>query len=35
MRAPFWLFFVLTAAGKGGRYAVILVLYSMGVERFA
>ncbi|MGD2021285.1 MAG: YqaA family protein [Thiohalocapsa sp.] len=31
MRAPFWLFFVLTAAGKGGRYAVVLLLYALGV----
>jgi membrane protein YqaA with SNARE-associated domain len=34
MRAPFWLFFALTAAGKGGRYAVILVLYAMGAVEF-
>ena len=30
MRAPFWLFWVLTAAGKGGRYAVVLALYALG-----
>ncbi|MCG6943575.1 MAG: DedA family protein [Thiohalocapsa sp.] len=30
MRAPFWLFFLLTAAGKGGRYALVLVLYTLG-----
>lgn len=33
MRAPFWLFFVLTAAGKGGRYAVVLLLYALGVAQ--
>jgi membrane protein YqaA with SNARE-associated domain len=30
MRAPFWLFCALTAAGKGGRYAVVLALYALG-----
>ena len=30
MRAPFWLFCVLTAAGKGGRYAVVLALFAVG-----
>jgi membrane protein YqaA with SNARE-associated domain len=35
MRAPFWLFFVLTGVGKGARYAVVLVLYAAGVGQFA
>lgn len=30
MRAPFWLFFALTAAGKGGRYAIVLLISSVG-----
>jgi membrane protein YqaA with SNARE-associated domain len=30
MRAPFWLFLLLTALGKGGRYAVVLLLYALG-----
>lgn len=34
MRAPFWLFFVLTATGKGGRYAVILALYALGAGQY-
>jgi membrane protein YqaA with SNARE-associated domain len=35
MRAPFWLFFGLTAAGKGGRYAVVLALYAVGAGQLA
>lgn len=35
MRAPVWLFFILTAAGKGGRYAVVLVLYILGEQSFS
>jgi membrane protein YqaA with SNARE-associated domain len=35
MRAPFWLFFALTAARKGGRYAVVLGLYALGPGQIA
>jgi membrane protein YqaA with SNARE-associated domain len=34
MRAPFWLVTLLTASGKGARYAVLLVLYDTGMEHF-
>jgi membrane protein YqaA with SNARE-associated domain len=35
MRAPFWLFFGLTAAGKDGRYVVVLGLYAVGAGEWA
>lgn len=30
LRVPFWLFFLLTAIGKGARYAVLIVLFPGG-----
>lgn len=33
MRAPLWLFFLLTALGKGGRYLLVLGLYAASAQQ--